>query len=384
MTTTATGELVSELAALERPSASAGSRAAAQRLAAELRAAGAEARCERERVHGTYWVPLGLLSGAGALGAVLPVRPGRLLAVAALAGIVDDLWVGRQLLRRRLPRRDAVNVVAEVGPPDAPRTVVVHAHHDAAHSGLVFHPAIPRAVAGLAPRLARRVRTTPPMLWGVAAGPALVAAGARRAGLAACAGSVAVMADVARAPIVPGANDNLAAAAALVALARDLAAGPPDARVLLVSTDSEESFLEGMRAFVARHEHALPRERTTFLCLESVGGEHLVALDGEGYLKLHRYPDAQREALVAAAAAAGERIEPRFRFRFATDGQIPLLAGYPAAVLSSVDWYRTPRNYHWPSDDAEHVSVATAQAAARVAAAFVRAPSAPRPLLRAR
>jgi hypothetical protein len=35
-------------------------------------------------------------------------------------------------------------------------------------------------------------------------------------------------------------------------------------------------------------------------------------------------------------------VEARFRFRFATDGQLPLLAGYAAAVISSVDWYRRP------------------------------------------
>jgi hypothetical protein len=35
-------------------------------------------------------------------------------------------------------------------------------------------------------------------------------------------------------------------------------------------------------------------------------------------------------------------VEARFRFRFATDGQLPLLAGYAAAVISSVDWFRRP------------------------------------------
>jgi Zn-dependent M28 family amino/carboxypeptidase len=139
-----------------------------------------------------------------------------------------------------------------------------------------------------------------------------------------------------------------------------------------VSTDAEESFLEGMAAFLERHREELPRDRTTFICLESVGSERLVMLDGEGMLKLHRYPPAPADALARAAAQLGIEVERRMRFRFATDGQLPLLAGYAAAVLSSVDWYRAPRNYHLPADDAEHVDRSTAAAAAAVVAAAVR------------
>lgn len=363
-------DLIARLAAIERPSASAGSRRAAELIAEQLRAAGAAVRLEGESVHGTYWIPLGLLSAGGAVAAVLPRPARRALALAAAALMVDELWVGRQLLRRRLRQREAVNVVAEfaaAAPRGGDRTVVVHAHHDAAHSGLVFHPAPPRLLARLVPRL----QTTPPIFWSVLAGPLLVATGPRRLGALICATTVATMRDIATATTVPGANDNLSGVAALVDLAQRLHDDPPPCRVLLVSTDSEESFLEGMRAFVARHD--LPKKRTTFLCLESVGGSDLVALEGEGFLKLHRYPDDERERLVAAATSAGVAIEERFRFRFATDGQIPLLAGYPSAVLAALDWYRTPRNYHWPTDDPEHVDVRTAASAARVAHAFIGA-----------
>jgi Zn-dependent M28 family amino/carboxypeptidase len=43
-------------------------------------------------------------------------------------------------------------------------------------------------------------------------------------------------------------------AAALVEVARLLVADPPAARVILLSTDSEESLLEGMRAFLLPHQ----------------------------------------------------------------------------------------------------------------------------------
>jgi peptidase M28-like protein len=344
--------LLTRLAAVRRPSASPGSRRAAQLIAAELTDAGARVRIEEESVHGTYWLPLGLLQAAAVAASRLPGPLGR---------------------------RRAANVVAELGPPDAARTVVVHAHHDAAHSGLVFNPAIPRRLAGAAPGLARRLRTTPPVLWAGLAAPALAIAGAtldsrrlRRAAAAAGLGFIAAMGDIARAPTVPGACDNLSGVTALAAIARELAGERLDVRLLLLSTDSEESFLEGMKAFLSRHRATLPRDRTVFICLESVGSEQLVLLDGEGMLRLHRYPPQPRGALLEQAHELAIPIEPRFRFRFATDGQVALLAGYPVATVASIDWYRAPRNYHWPSDDAAHVDPATAARAAAIVTGFVR------------
>ena len=75
--------------------------------------------------------------------------PARALA-AGVAGVGaaalwDDLGHGRRWFRRAvLPHRPTWNVVAEVGDPDAERTFVLIAHHDAAHSGLIFHPILPR------------------------------------------------------------------------------------------------------------------------------------------------------------------------------------------------------------------------------------------------
>jgi hypothetical protein len=48
-----------------------------------------------------------------------------LVAAAAGGAIADDLAVGRRVLHRRLPQRTAAKAVAELGPPDAPRTLVV-------------------------------------------------------------------------------------------------------------------------------------------------------------------------------------------------------------------------------------------------------------------
>ena len=60
--------------------------------------------------------------------------------------------------------------------------------------------------------------------------------------------------------------------------------------MILLSAGSEESFSEGIKAFGERHFGELPRESTFFLCLESLGATHLLALRGEGFLKMRDYP----------------------------------------------------------------------------------------------
>ncbi|HJS96478.1 MAG TPA: hypothetical protein VJ741_19580, partial [Solirubrobacteraceae bacterium] len=134
---------LSRLAAIDRASGSAGARAAAHVLAGELKLRGAGVRLEDERVHGTYWLPIGLACAFAAVSAA--ARRGLAVAGAAIASVVviDELEIGRRPLRKLLRRRTALNVVAELTPTHAPtHTLIVHAHHDAAHTGLVFHPAI--------------------------------------------------------------------------------------------------------------------------------------------------------------------------------------------------------------------------------------------------
>src|SRR6266480_870590 len=106
---------VRHLASITRPSASDGEREAAEWLADELRAAGArEVRVEEERAHGTYWWPLGLLTGIAGLGGLAALRGRRLMGVAAgafaAAGIAGDVGGGSLWFRRRfLPHRSTWN-----------------------------------------------------------------------------------------------------------------------------------------------------------------------------------------------------------------------------------------------------------------------------------
>lgn len=373
-------DVIERLARMSRAAGTPDERQAADALSSELQSRGARVRVEPEQVHGTYWVPIGIAC-AGACCAALRGRVlGVLAGVLAAASVADDLEIGFRPLRKLLRQRIAYNVVAEAGSDTAPTTVVVHAHHDAAHSGLVFHPTIAKLTARLAGGLVERVGGTPAPMWGAVAGPAAVAAGAllRRSRLKALgalmsAGYAVAMSDIARRAPVPGANDNLSGVAVLLILAEQLAVEPtPSLRVLLLSTGSEESFLEAMVRFGERHFRSLARESTTFLCIESVGSPHLMLLSGEGLLRLHRYPDSLIGLISRLAARERLHLRAPFRYRLATDGQIPLRAGYGTAAISSMDWYKAPSNYHWPSDSPENLDRDSVAAAAALAEAFVR------------
>jgi len=172
---------------------------------------------------------------------------------------------------------------------------------------------------------------------------------------------------------VPGANDNLSAVAVEVELARLLRDRPVrGVRVLLVSTGSEESFMEGMRGFMARHAASLPRERTRFVCVESVGSPELIVIEGEGMLRMRDYPEAMRELIDTAARRAGVPIRRGLRLGLATDGLIALRAGYPTATLASVTRFKFPANYHSLDDTAANVEYDTVRDATAVCERIVR------------
>jgi len=374
---------LTELAAIHRPSASDGERQAAEWVAERLREHGARAAVETDMVHGDYWGPLALLSAAGAAGALIGARhrlAGAALSAVAAAGVWDDITGGSHHVRRLLPQRETFNVVAEMGPADARRTVVLVSHHDAAKSGLIFHPAIPAFVWRRFPALIEDNDTSPPLMWPVFAGPALAALGSamgsrilRRAGAIVSAGSAAVFGQIGSTRVVPGANDNGTGVVALVELARRLAAEPTSSvRVMLVSTGSEESFMEGMQAFMRRHAPSLPREDTFILCVDTIGSPHLTAIRGEGMLYMNEYPRAGLELVDSVAEELGVWLFPNLRLRNATDGLHALKQGYPCACLGSVTDYKAPSNYHWPTDTPENVSYDTFANGVRLCEGVVR------------
>ncbi len=374
--------LVTRLAEIERGSCSEGERRAAELISSELRSAGVErVRLEEERVHGTYWWPIGLPTAAAAVAGIVGRRVPALVAGALGAASVGlDLRMGARPLRRLLSLRTTVNVVGELGPEDAARTVVLVSHHDAAHSGLIFNQAGARAFSERFPELVERTNTGPPVRWGAFGGPLLVAAGAllrrpglRRLGTLLSAGYAAAMADIGARGVVPGANDNATGCAVLVEVAGALAADPPpDTRVIFLSTGSEESFCEGMEAFGRRHFPALPTSRTSFISVDTVGSPHLLALEGEGFLGIFDYPKDRLALVSRCASELGIELKRNLRTRTATDGVVPLRAGYPTVSLASCDAFKQIPNYHWPTDTPDRVEWRQVADAVRLCELLVR------------
>jgi hypothetical protein len=305
-------------------------------------------------------------------------------AMAAIAGaaIVDDISNGPRLARRLIQRREPTwNVVGRGGDPTAERTLVLLAHHDAAPTGAIFDDRVQAWIGDRFPGLIERVDTAFPIWWGPLAAQALVAAGAlthRRwmagLGLFGTVLSVAAFHDIARSPVVPGANDNLSGVAVLVALAERLRETPISGlRVLLVSCGAEEVIQGGIHGFARAHFPHLDREHTWFLNLETVGSPWLILLEGEGPVVMQDYHDRSfRDLVVRCAELTGTPLRRGFRSRSSTDAVIPSRAGYPTATLASLNRYKALSNYHLMSDTPENLDYATIGHALDVALAVAR------------
>ncbi|MBK8293523.1 MAG: M28 family peptidase [Solirubrobacterales bacterium] len=375
-------ERLEALERIDRPSASEGELEAARWMVAELTAIGAEARIETETVHGTYWWPIGIGTAAGVLGG-LAALTGRRVAAAALgifgaAAIATDFPPRSRPLRKILPKRQTSNVICELGDPEAERTVVLVSHHDAAHSGFIFHPGIPKLVSKTG--MFKAMDTSPMLMAPVIGGPILAAlagiAGNRRLARSAVALSVsstAAMADIGIRDVVPGANDNGTAVIALLDLARRFIADPPEGlRIILLSAGAEESFSEGMEAFGKRHFPTLPTDSTFFINLDTVGSPYLTVLRGEGFLKMFDYPSEALDLADRTAEELGIELMPNLRIHNGTDGLEPLTAGYPTVSICSCTEEKQPANYHWPNDISANVDFNTVNEAIELSEAMVR------------
>ena len=231
------------------------------------------------------------------------------------------------------------------------------------------------------PGITERIDTSLPLWWLLGAGPALAAAGALRSsrgaavtGTAMSALSAGLMADIARSPVVPGANDNLSACALIVALAERLRAEPiQGVRVLLVSVGAEEVLQGGIYGFFRRHGSSLDRQRTYFLNFDTVGSPELTMIEGEGPFVMEDYFHRPfRDLVERAAANADAPLRRGMRSRFSTDSVVINRRGYANATFASIDRYKALSNYHLMSDTPENLDYRTVQHAVVVAEAVAR------------
>ena len=385
-------EVIEHLAPMQRLAGSEGERQAAEWIAERLTAAGAPARVEEETYLDGWAHLIAKLSALGAAAGIAGLsRRGRLLGMlggaAAAALIADDISNGWRPARRALEGEATTwNVVAETGDLDAERTIAIIAHHDAARTGKIFEsPAQPWLVDTF-PGVVERVDTSLPQWWPVVGGPALAAIGAatRRRGLAAAgaaisAGATAALADIAKSPVVPGANDNLSAVAVIVALAEALKEKPiKGIRVILASVGAEEVLQGGIYGFCRRHLKPLDRERTWVIVPDTVGSPGLAMIEGEGPMVMEDYYDRTfRDLIVQLAERADIPLRRGMRSRFSTDAVIPSRMGIPTVCFASLDRNKALSNYHLPSDTAENVRYPTVALMTDLADLVIRRLAAP-------
>ncbi len=372
-------ETIEALAVIDRPPHSPGEREAAEWIRDRFERIGLEARVEEE-LSDPYYAPyMAALSAVGTVAGLIGARRrsplAALAAAAAAVAIGEDSANGPRLFRRLVTRKKTTwNAVAEAGDPDAERTLVLLAHHDASNTGFIFDQGPQKKVWELNPELIERTDTSVPMWWIVIAGPLLAALGAATgsrklsiAGAAASTGAAISFADIARSPVVPGANDNLSGVAVQVAFAEALRERPIEGlRVVLASCGSEEVLQGGVIGFFERHGVELPPQKTWVINNDSVGSPNLALLEGEGTIVMEEFESSFKDMVEGVAAESQIRLRRGLRTRLSTDAVIPHRAGYPVANFTSVTDWKAVANYHWPTDTPENVDYATVGDAAKL------------------
>jgi Peptidase family M28 len=359
-------QLIRELCSFEgRGPGTDAERRAANMLARRLREMGRGARIEPFFAHPQFALIHLVHAAMGVAGSVISTDdPGIGFGLVFAAAISTYLDVnGRAYLVRSLFfRRVSQNVVSPGDRPRAPARLVLTAHYDTARTGYIFSKVSDR-IRRLPERVRLGVGPFRLFFW-LGLAPLLPMIGLRMAGIDATwlaaiqtiptivlivAGFVLI--DIALSEIVPGAYDNASGVAAVLSAADELRADPPpNLDVWIVLTGSEQSFSEGMRAFVRRHRKELDPETTFFVNLDAVShGVVAYEVSQGAVISIPHDPKLIELCEALALAQTDERWRPRpVRHSMLDDALPPRVRGRRAITLRTTDpdgnlapWYHT-------------------------------------------
>ena len=175
--------------------------------------------------------------------------------------------------------------------------------------------------------------------------------------------------EVYRGATVPGASDNATGVAAVIELARRLAADPlARTEVRVVLTGCEEPGMGGMAAWMREHGRRLDPATTLVLGLDTLGGGRADGGQRRGAVVGVRYRPEDWCWPTAAPRAAGLSAPRRFRIGGYTDPALARIAGLPTISLLSLRG-NVFNDYHLPSDTPENVDWESVDRCLRIAEA---------------
>jgi hypothetical protein len=348
-------------------------------LAAELESMGRRAEVEELRVrpawHLTFAV-FALLAAGGTVLSAVSAPAGAVVLLLVAAAMYGDLAAGFHTLRLFTPRRTTANVGSREqreSPAPAAR-VILTANHDSGRTGLLYA----RRRSGRARRRRRATVTSTLhfLFWStmVALVAAIVRLAVETAALTAVQFALVVifltyvllLLDTAVAAPSPGAADNASGVAAVLEVARRLAAAPPalvETWVMLTAAGDVGAL--GMRAWLAAHGGVLRGVPTYFVNVKGVGSGRLCHVVGEGYATLVR----NDERLARLAERAGSE---RHVWRIGTDASAAAAFGHPAITITALDERGRIEHSHRSSDTAENVDPAVLERATETVERLVR------------
>ena len=173
-----------------------------------------------------------------------------------------------------------------------------------------------------------------------------------------CLVSVALLIDIALSGVVPGAYDNASGVAAVLSVAQQLDADPPQNLDLwVVLPGAEECNCEGMARWVTAHRDELDRESTVFLNVDSVSYGDPHYLTSEGAIVSYNL-DRRLVELCEAIATADREGEDRYRARplripFHSDALPANTRGFRAISVVGVEDGVSPPYYHTHEDTSD-------------------------------
>ncbi len=357
-------------------------RETANYLAERLRVMGRDVDVEPIRIRPDFGIVHAIHAALAIIGSVVSVYSapiGVVILLFTLISTFGDLTTRFYLVRRLMPTRASQNVFSGQKKPGTSATLVLCAHHDSGRAGMVFRMGSGRIAKFFARRFNTSLAPFAPIFGSMVVVLALAAlrtVGVESTLLTAVQFaftmvlliSIPLQIDTALADPAPGANDNASGVAVgLELLKRFEESELKNLNVSVLFPGAEEGMMLGIREWIRTHDSELDTDSTYFLNIDTLGYGTPHYATKEGFIFMFDFDSRLVDicdSIVESDSEEDEQFHARpFKFRVGSDGLVPLLAGYPAITVVSLDEGVLP-NYHQLTDTPENIDPAALERSA--------------------